>query len=790
MSHQTVLNRQNVATKVFFPEVISRRNRPVVVEKDLPEVLLITSYPPRECGIATYSQDLLKALNNKFEDSFALKVCALECNNVHRVYPKEVEFVLNTSQASKYRDLVAEINGNKRFKLVLIQHEFGLFEAHGETDFLQFIYSLTKPIALVFHTVLPQPDTILRAKVRNIFAVCASIIVMTNNSADVLMLDYGVPNAKISVIEHGTHLVPHLDKVFLKEKYGLVDKKILSTFGLLSSGKSIETTLNALPKIIEENPNIVFLIIGKTHSGVVRTEGEQYRDMLQNTVQTLQLEKHVRFINQYLQLEDLLEYLQLTDIYLFTSKDPNQAVSGTFSYAMSCGCPIISTPIPHAIEVLNEGTGIVFDFENTPQLAAAVNLLMGDEALRKTLSLNALHRISPTAWENSAIAHAFLIKKILTEMDDDTTTMTSTPSVFHRNKSRELVYKMPDINLAHVKKMTTDFAMIQFCQINQPDIETGYTLDDNARAAIAVCMHYAATGDKDDLPLLHKYVHFMHFCQQPEGNFLNYVDKEFTFTEQNYETNLSDSNGRAIWALGYLMSHKKRLPKDLIETVDAVFQRALLSVETMHSTRAMAFVIKGLYYYNLDNKSFSNENLITLLADRLVQMYRHESSDDWQWYESYLTYGNSLLPEALLCAYLATDTSAYKEIAKKTFDFLLSLTFNADQIKVISNQGWLQKGQTTNEHGEQPIDVAYSILALNTFYNVFKEPAYAQKMETAFNWFLGNNHLQQIIYNPLTGGCYDGLEATCVNLNQGAESTVSYLMARLTMGKTGHVARV
>ena len=787
MNHQTVLNRQNVATTTLFPKVVPIHKAPVIVEKDLPEVLLITSYPPRECGIATYSQDLLKALNNKFEDSFALKVCALECNNVQRVYPKEVELVLNTGQASKYRELVADINDNKRLKLVLIQHEFGLFEANGETDFLQFIYSLTKPIALVFHTVLPKPDTVLRAKVRNIAAACASIVVMTHNSADVLMRDYALPTDKINVIEHGTHLVPHLNKAFLKEKYSLTAKKVLSTFGLLSSGKSIETTLNALPQIIEKNSDVVFLIIGKTHSGVVQTEGEQYREMLQNKVQTLQLDKHVRFINEYVRLEDLLEYLQLTDIYLFTSKDPNQAVSGTFSYAMSCGCPIISTPIPHALEVLTKDTGIVFDFENTPQLAAAVNLLLGDEAVRKVLSLNALHRISPTAWENSAIAHAFLIKKILTEMDDDTTTMTSPPSVSNRNKSRGLAYKMPDVNLAHVKKMTTDFAMVQFCQINQPDIETGYTLDDNARAAIAVCMHYAATRDANDLPLLHKYVHFMHFCQQPEGSFLNYVDKEFTFTQQNYETNLSDSNGRAIWALGYLMSHKKRLPKDLIETVDAVFQRALLSVEAMHSTRAMAFAIKGLYYYNLDSKSFTHEKLIALLADRLVQMYRHESSDDWQWYESYLTYGNSLLPEALLCAYLATDTPVYKEIAKKTFDFLLSLTFNADQIKVISNQGWLQKGETANAHGEQPIDVAYTILALHAFHKVFKEPVYAQKMETAFTWFLGNNHLQQIIYNPLTGGCYDGLEATCVNLNQGAESTVSYLMARLTMDKMGSV---
>ena len=203
----------------------------------------------------------------------------------------------------------------------------------------------------------------------------------------------------------------------------------------------------------------------------------------------------------------------------------------------------------------------------------------------------------------------------------------------------------------------------------------------------------------------------------------------------------------------------------------------------MHSTRAMAFVIKGLYYANLGKKSLANTHLMTQLADRLVQMYRHEAEPKWRWFESYLTYGNSLLPEALLCAYLDTGDAVYRDIAKESFDFLLHLTFKNDRIKVISNRGWLQKGHEANEYGEQPIDVAYTILALYEFYTVFKEQDYKTKIDTAFNWFLGNNHLHQIIYNPLTGGCYDGLEDTYVNLNQGAESTLSYLMARLTIDK-------
>jgi uncharacterized protein YyaL (SSP411 family) len=200
----------------------------------------------------------------------------------------------------------------------------------------------------------------------------------------------------------------------------------------------------------------------------------------------------------------------------------------------------------------------------------------------------------------------------------------------------------------------------------------------------------------------------------------------------------------------------------------------------------MAFAIKGLYYYNTINNLPHHALLIKELASRLVQMHRHEASTDWQWFESYLTYANSVLPESMLCAWLATGDSTYREIARSSFDFLLSKIFKGNKIAVISNKNWLHKGTESVPvalGGEQPIDVAYTILALSKFYEEFKDKDYLDKMKSAFSWFLGNNHLHQVIYNPCTGGCYDGLEENYVNLNQGAESTVSYLMARLTIEK-------
>jgi glycosyltransferase involved in cell wall biosynthesis len=737
---------------------------------DPAEILFITSYPPVECGIATYSQDLIKALTNKFSDSFTIRICALESGTSNHDYPDEVSYILDTNNEEEYTRLALAVNQNEQIQTIFIQHEFGFFRNTTEKNFLKFLYILNKPIVIVFHTVLPTPDEVLYLKVQRIAAVCDSVVVMTNNSSQLLINDYHLRKEKVTVIPHGTHLVRHTNKDLLKEIYGLKGRKVLSTFGLLSSGKSIETTLNALPAIVKTNPDVIFLIIGKTHPGVLRSEGERYRRMLEDKVEALHLHHHVKFINYYLPLEDLLEYLQLTDIYLFTSKDPNQAVSGTFAYAMSCACPIISTPIPHAREVLRDDTGIIVDFQNPIQLTAAIEHLLNDNTLLKAFSSNTLQRIIPSAWENSAIAHARLLEKV--------------------SKGKiPLHYRLPEINLAHVKKMTTDFAMFQFSSFNQPDIDSGYTLDDNARALIAICMHYELTGDVNDIPYLRIYLNFIQYCQQPDGQFLNYTDVDSKFTEQNNETNLSDSNGRAVWALGYLISQNLLLPSDLVSTAESVIQKAIPYLERTHSTRSMAFAIKGLYYYNRKAKSAGTKLLIKKLANRLVQMYRHESEPNWLWFESYLTYANSILPEALLCAWLETGEELYKDIAKESFDFLLANTFNKEGIKLISNRSWLHKGKDAEEFGEQPIDVAYTILALNRFYTVFEEDEYVYKLETAFNWFLGNNHLHQIIYNPCTGGCYDGLEENHVNLNQGAESTLSYLMARLTIEKRFYKGR-
>lgn len=738
----------------------------------LPEILFLTTFPPRECGIATFAQDLCDAIVRKFDRTFILRICPLESENEKHSYHQDVKHTLNTDLQASYDALATEINSDAAIQVVVIQHEFGLF-ANNEAAFMEFLPMLLKPVITVFHTVLPSPNPDLKSAVQVIAMRSAAIVVMTQTSARILATDYGISDDKISLIPHGTHLVAHIDKLRLKEKYDLVGKKVLATFGLLSAGKNIESTLRAMPDIIAVHPEAMFLVIGKTHPTVVKNEGEAYRQELQDLVTTLNIQHNVRFINRFLPLPELLEYLQMTDVYLFTSKDPNQAVSGTFSYAISCGCPVISTPIPHAREVLQADAGIMIEFEAPDQVAAAAIRLLSDTKLSQNMRDNGLHRMASTAWENASIMYADLFQKVATD-------------------ELGLHYATPAVNLDHVLKMTTHLGMIQFSKLNQPDLESGYTLDDNARALVACCQYLKATKDISVLPVINTYLQFIQYCMQDQGYFLNYVNEKREFTPQNEQINLADANGRAIWALGYLSTMGDCLPADqqgIILEAESMMDKAIPRLRNMHSTRAMAFTIKGLYYRNLQHPSDHLVSLIKELANRLVQMYRHEAHPDWNWFESYLTYANACLPEAMLCAGLATHDEYYLAIAKSSFDFLLDKTLYGKRMRVISNQNWVQKGDENDvkdeenhrNGGEQPIDVAYTIFALEKFALAFPGERYLEKMEIAFSWFLGNNHLQQIIYNPCTGGCYDGLEREHVNLNQGAESTLSYLMARLTM---------
>ncbi|MDD4760300.1 MAG: glycosyltransferase [Bacteroidaceae bacterium] len=726
-------------------------------------ILCITTYPPRVCGIATFSYDLIQNINKKFQNDYIVEVCAVESKIEKHSYDSTVKYVLNTSEQEDFEVISKRINQDANIDLICIQHEFGLFSENQES-FLKFVQVLTKPIVIVFHTVLSHPKEAEREYLRHIINACQAVIVMTHSSSAILENEYQVQKDKISIISHGTHLVQQIDKKQLKRTYGFSGREILSTFGLLSPGKSIETSLDALPAIIKENPSILFLIIGETHPVIVKTYGETYRESLEAKVKDLNLTNNVKFINKYLDIDTLLEYLQMTDVYLFTSSDPNQAVSGTFVYALSCGCPIVATPIPHAFELLSDHTGIIFNFHDSVQLAKSTNRLLKDKKLRIQMGISGLQKTAFTAWENTAIAYTLLFEKILGSKDI-------------------LTYSLPGINLDHIIAMSKNFGIIQFSKGNKPDLNSGYTLDDNARALIALCMVDEKEDNHKCVKYMMLYLNFILFCLQDDGTLKNYVDKYHKFTSQNDDVLLEDSNGRAIWALGYFICHGKSLYQSSITAARKAMHLTFPILSKMQSPRSIAFSIKGLCCYYVKEPSQEVYDIIQMLTNKLTDLYLITADKSWKWFETYLTYENAVLPESLIYAYNVTKNEQYKAIAEESFDFLLGKLFSNGQIKVISNNNWLNKGETNTKYGEQPVDVAATVIALSTFYEVLHKNEYIQKQNEAFSWFLGNNHLHQIIYNPITGGCYDGLEENNINLNQGAESTVCYLMARLSLIK-------
>ena len=748
------------------------------MNQDQSIIAVISSFTPKQCGIATYTSDLIASLQNKYSENINYKIFAVDEDPLKYKNQFLVQRNLNSSSDDEYHQITEEINQDPQTKLVLIQHEFGLFH-QNEPGFMFLLKEITKPIIIVFHTVIPNPDKTLYAKVRIIAKSVDRIVVMTHKSQHILEKDYHLKIDKIEIIPHGIHKTIPKNKDVLKKKYHLSGKKILSTFGLLGPGKSIETTIQALPEIVKVHPDVHFLILGKTHPELLKKEGEKYRYFLKDLIVSHQLEDHITFVNEFLDLNKLLEYLQLTDIYLFTSKDPNQAVSGTFSYALSCGCAILATPIPHAVEVMEQEVGKLFDFGDYKALSKSVIQLLNEPQIIENYSLNALHISSSQTWENSAIAHMKLFQEVT------------------ENKLNPQ-FSIPEPNMDHIYKLTTDFGMLQFCHLTTPDIDYGYTLDDNSRAFLVALEFYIQNKDIKILPLIQTYLNFILLCHQEKAYFLNYIDYNQQFSERNQNDNLEDAGGRAIWALSTFLRDVDQLPdifSDHVPAVEQCIHSVIDDYKNITSPRAMGFIIKGLSIINLNTSLVKSKdlilNIINHYSNALVELYHHHSTSDWEWFEPYLTYANAILPEAMLKAGHILKDEYKTTIAKKTIHFLLKHILKLEHMTLIGNKSWFDKGniEYSRKEGEQPIDAAYTVLALEQFASVCPDHKFYEKAKNCFDWFLGNNEINQEVYNDYTGGCYDGIEKKTVNLNQGAESTVSFHLARQSMNRLNKTNR-
>jgi len=730
-----------------------------------PCILYVCTFPPRECGIATFTQDLTNAIDKEFNPEIKSKILAMKDNpaTIYN-YPRKVIFQINETDIEDYLELANKINKSPEIKAVNIQHEYGLFGGEWGNYLLPFLALLKKPIITTFHTILPRPDKRLKKITKSIGEKSSGIVVMTKTAARILEKTYGFDKKKINVIPHGVHHVAYPSKANAKKKLNLSGRTVLSTFGMLNRDKGIEYAIESLPEVIKKYPKILYLVIGATHPLIRRQEGEKYRNKLMRLVAKYKLQDHVKFYDKYLDLAELIDYLKATDIYISPTLNPKQSVSGTISYALSCACPVIATANQYAKDTINNERGILVRFENSLDIKNALLNILGDKQVLKEMRKNTYFYSRHMTWQNVALSYFKLFNE--------------NAKIVPRQEG-----KYPIINFDHLKKLTDKFGIIQFAQHTKPDPNSGYCLDDAARALLACAMDYEKNPLKNTLNFINIYFDFIKFVQKSNGKFHNFVTYERKFNDIEGESH--DSFGRAIWILGYIIGGEK-IPENLKKQAYTMLKKTYRWMPYLESLRAISFSIIGLSYAaeKIDDKKIVDN--IKRLADKLTRKYKNQTNNsqtkDWLWFEDCLTYSNHKLPEALLRAYKATKHKEYLQIAEESLNFLIPVNFLGNEyFAPIGQDGWYFKGGKRALFDQQPEDTAAAVEAFATAYEITKNKKYKEKAELAFMWFLGKNHLNQMIYDEATGGCYDGLGKYSINFNQGAESTISYLLARLTI---------
>jgi len=727
--------------------------------KDQNWILYVSTYPPRECGIATFTRDLTKSMDKRFNPTLKSKILAINDNGSSMYnYVSKVKMQLNESYIEKYIDVAKKINNDKRIKLVSIQHEFGIFGGNYGDYIIPFLDTLKKPVVVTFHSVLPKPDPDRLRIVKAIAKRSSAITVMANSAVDILTEDYGIERKKINVIHHGVPMFHPNRKDKIKKKIGLENHFIISTFGLINKGKGIEYTIRAMLKVVKKHPNALFLVIGETHPQVRKNDGEDYRNKLLSMVKEFKLQDHVKFYNKYLTLQEIIWYLEATDIYVNAALDPNQITSGTVAYALGAGKAIISTPSLYGKEMIEDEKGILVDFKDSNGIASAINKMIENPKFRRKIEKNAYKFGTKMQWSNVASDYLNTFKKIINV------------------KESVGLHKFPKFKLTHLLSLTDDTGVIQHAKHSISNRETGYALDDNARALIVAIKSYTLFRDAQSFELTKKYLSFIQYCQRKDGMFHNSVGYDRRFID---ETGSEDSYGRSLWAVGCVISSK--IYENIKATAKFIFDNAIENYKKINSLRGKAFTIHGLYNYYTVYKNKDIKEKVKYLADFLVRKYKQNKSEGWRWFENSVTYSNGIIPSSLFLAYEMLGDKKYLEVGKESLDFLSNLVIIDNKLVLIGHNGWYLKNGERSFHDQQPVDAASMVYAYKIAYNITKENKYYQNSLIAFHWFLGKNSINQVVYDEVTGGCFDGLLPNCLNLNQGAESTISYLIARLNV---------
>jgi glycosyltransferase involved in cell wall biosynthesis len=735
------------------------------------KIAFIGTYPPRECGIGTFTQNLFNSTVNKGHKKTGVLnngfVVALnDYTNIYE-YPEEVKLTIRQEYQEDYLQAVKYINISG-VDICILEHEFGIFGGQNGVYILPLLHRLEVPLIVTLHTILKSPSYNEKIILQEICKMANKIVVMSHKAIDFLVNIYEVPLEKIEFIDHG---VPdlHFDSKKSKKDLKLEFKKVLMTFGFIGRNKGIETVIKALPNVIKKHPDVVYMVLGKTHPNVLRHSGEEYRIFLMRLVKTLQLEKNVVFFNDFLDVNDLFKYLSATDIYITPYLNEAQITSGTLSYAVGVGAAVISTPYWHAAELLADNRGKLFNFNDFDELASILNELLDNPDELKRLKNNAKKYGEKISWPKTGERYLALAERTIKQG-------------IKVEVKRETIFDLlilPPFSLVHINRLTDDTGIIQHAKFGIPNLKEGYCLDDNARALLMVLMAYRQMKDLRALELSPVYLSYIHYMQNRDGTFRNFLSFSRNYMD---EVGSEDSFGRTIWALGYLLGNA---PNDAYyQTGKELFFNASPNFEKLKSIRSIANTMIGICNYLKTN---SNDDAMTEIlrnmAHSLIVHYEKNETAEWHWFESLLAYDNGILPLALLHSAEFLNDDKVLKVAIKSMQFLTNHTLKENYLSIIGNEKWYKMNGERSVFAQQPIDAMAMVLMYHQAYIITRDKEYLNKLYTSFLWFLGENDLRMSLYDFETKGCCDGFESYGVNRNQGAESSLAYLIAHLTVLK-------
>jgi glycosyltransferase involved in cell wall biosynthesis len=728
---------------------------------------ILGNHLPRQCGIATFTTHLADALETELPevDSFVL---AMNDAGRRHSYPSRVRYEIGEGDLGSYRRAADFLNVN-HVDVLSVQHEYGIFGGKAGAHVMALLRELRMPIVTTLHTVLSAPNPAQRAVIDELARLSARLVVMSASGADLLMRVHGISADQIDLIPHG---IPHVPvDAASKDRLGVDGKTVILTFGLLSRDKGIEHVIDALPAILAVHPDVVYIVLGATHPHVVEHEGETYRLMLEARGQQLGVAASMVFHNRFVSQDELTEFLSATDIYITPYLQPEQITSGTLAYAVGAGKAVISTPYIYARELLADGRGVLVPWRDSHAIAREVIDLVSDRDRRRAMCARAAAYGVGMTWPAVGARYVESFERARAEHTLRRRTAFRAQTLAVRPAG------LPDNTLKHVRAMTDDTGMLQHAIFSIPRYDDGYCLDDNARALLLMSLLEEAGSDDPAVvrALGSRYLAFVsHAFDRATGRFRNFLSYARHWLEP---CGSEDSHGRALWALGAIVGRagdpgRQSLAGDL-------FHAASPAVTTFTSPRAWAYALLGFDEYL---KAFQGDSTAAArrdeLADRLFGLFERTSRPDWPWFEDSVTYCNSRLSQALIVSGDRMNRSDMLDAGMRSLDWLISVQSSPDgQFAAIGSSGFYERGASPASFDQQPVEASAMVSACLDAYRVHHDRRWMMQARWAFNWFLGENHLQHWLFDPATGGCRDGLHLDRANQNQGAEATLSFLLA-------------